>query len=86
MDELRRLAKSSGGLTYEDAVRVRSMDRAQLVLVLAKLYELDGLTLLDSTSPEEFARAIVDRARPKAPEGAAQELLLTLVAGVFPGY
>jgi hypothetical protein len=57
-DELRRLTKSTWGLKYADIPRLRAMDRDQVLAELSKLYDLDWILRLDSSSPEGFARAI----------------------------
>ena len=79
-DELCRLTKSTCGLSYEDVLRVREMDRKQVLLVLSAQYDLDWLLQADSSSPEGFARIVADRGLARVPEGAARELVLTLTS------
>jgi hypothetical protein len=62
-DELRRLTNSTWGLGYADILRVREMDRAEVLGLLARTREPHWVLQLDSSSPEEFARAIVREAQ-----------------------
>jgi hypothetical protein len=57
-DELRRATGSTSGITYADIPRIRLMDRDQVLVVMSKVYDLDSLLRLDSSSPEAFAREI----------------------------
>jgi hypothetical protein len=82
--ELCRLTKSTGGLTYADTARVREVGREELLLILGQHYDGDSLLGLDSSSPEAFARAVVRDGRPKAPEGAARELVGMLSSLLIP--
>ena len=84
LDELQRLTKSTSGLTYADIPRLRAMDREQLLGALSKLYDLDSLLRLDSSSPEQFARAIAGEgvARPASP--ATDAILLSTLLDLLP--
>jgi len=77
-----RLTKSTCGLSYAETSRVREMDRKQVLLVLSRQYDPDWLLQADSSSPEEFARAVADRGLTRIPEGAAREFVLTLASVV----
>ena len=65
-DELRRLTNSTWGFKYGQIERVRAMSRAELVALLAELPGADWIVTLDSSSPEEFARAIIQEGRRRA--------------------
>jgi hypothetical protein len=71
-DELCRLTKSTCGLSYAESSRVREMNRDQVLRVLSKRYDLDWLLKLDSRSPVEFARAIVEKGVPRTPLSASE--------------
>ena len=84
-DELRRLTSSTSGLTYADVSRVREMTRDQVLSILARQYDLDWMLQLDSSSPEEFARAIVREGPARAKNGALAVVALFCVPDVFTG-
>ncbi len=71
-DELRRLTNSTHGFNYADIERVRAMDREQILDALAKLHKPAWILKLDSSLPEEFARAIVREGQARAVDSAAE--------------
>ncbi len=85
-DELQRLTKSTSGLSYADIPRVREMDREQVLGVLSKLYDLDWILRLESSSPEEFARAIVREGAPRGTDPAVNATLLSTLLDLIPWF
>jgi hypothetical protein len=83
-DELQRLAKSTSGFNYSDIQRVHAMDREQVIALLPKVYDLDSILRLDSSSPEEFARAIVRERVARAADPATDAALLSTLLDFLP--
>ena len=83
-DELRRLTNSTQGFKYEDIPGVRAMDREQILGALSQMHKPDWILRLDSSSPEDFARAIVREGQARAVEreewGGAVGLLVDLAS------
>ncbi len=73
-NELRRLTDSTWGLDYADIPRVCAMDRQGILALLSRLHEPDWILQLESSSPEEFAQAIVREGEARAAERHGAEL------------
>jgi hypothetical protein len=52
------------------------MNREQVLHLLSKQYDLDWLLRLDSGSPVEFARAIVEKGVRRAPLSPLEQVLI----------
>jgi hypothetical protein len=62
-DELRRVSNSAWGFNYRQIEQMRSMSRERLLGLLSRSPGAEWILSLDSTSPEEFARTIVEEGK-----------------------
>jgi hypothetical protein len=65
-DELRRLSNSAWGFDHAQIQQVRGMSREQLLACLSRSPGAQWILALDSSSPEEFARAFVREGQKRA--------------------
>ena len=85
-DELQRATGSTCGVTYAEIPRVRAMDRDQVLVIMSKVFDLDSMLRLDSSSPEEFARAIAREGVARARNPGINWVLLDTLLELLPWY